>query len=48
MNNLNKKSQFAMLHPGLMFVVGLIIGAAVVYYLVTKGIIPVSLLAAKP
>jgi len=40
----NKKAQFAMMHPGLMFVIGLIIGAVLMYILVAKGIIPTSLL----
>ena len=40
---MTKKGQFAMLHPGLMFIVGLIIGAALVYYLIMKGIIPVTI-----
>ena len=40
----NKKGIFAMMHPGLMFLLGLIIGAILVYYLVSKGIIPTNLL----
>jgi len=44
MNNRNKKGQFAMMHPGLMFILGLIIGAALIYYLVIKGIIPINLI----
>lgn len=39
---MNKKG-FVSMHAGLWFVVGLIIGAAVVYYLISKGIIPVTL-----
>lgn len=37
-------SLFADMHPGLMFIIGLIIGAVVVYFLVKKGIIPTNLL----
>jgi len=41
----NKKGfLFAMMHPGLMFLFGIIIGALLVYYLVSKGIIPIGLL----
>tara|TARA_Y100000310_G_scaffold345214_1_gene462757 strand:+ start:1513 stop:1647 length:135 start_codon:yes stop_codon:yes gene_type:complete len=39
---MNKKAQFAMLHPGLMFLIGLIIGAAAVYYLFTQGWLPIG------
>ena len=37
-------SLFADMHPGLMFLIGLIIGAVVVYFLVKQGIIPTNLL----
>lgn len=37
---MNKKAQFAMMHPGLMFVVGAALAAAGVYYLAMQGIIP--------
>jgi len=41
----NKKGfLFAMMHPGLMFLIGLIIGLALVYYLVAKNILPTNLL----
>tara|TARA_Y100000294_G_scaffold175576_1_gene195997 strand:+ start:890 stop:1027 length:138 start_codon:yes stop_codon:yes gene_type:complete len=39
---MNKKAQFAMMHPGLMFILGLLIGAGVAYYLAMQGIIPFS------
>ena len=35
---------FGDMHPGLMFLIGLIIGAVIVYFLVKKGIIPTNLL----
>lgn len=41
---MNKKAQFAMMHPGVMFILGLIIGAISVYILVAKNIIPTTLL----
>jgi len=47
MKKMNKKgilSLFADMHPGLMFLIGLIIGAVVVYFLVKRGIIPTNLL----
>jgi hypothetical protein len=37
---MNKKGIFAMMHPGLMFFLGLIIGIALTYYLAMQGIIP--------
>lgn len=37
-------SLFADTHPGLMFGIGLIVGAVIVYFLVKKGIIPTNLL----
>jgi len=41
----NKKGfLFAMMHPGMMFLIGLIIGAVLIYILVSKGIIPTGLL----
>lgn len=41
----NKKGfLFAMMHPGMMFLIGLIIGLILMYYLVSKGIIPTGLL----
>jgi len=40
----NKEAQFAMMHPGLMFVVGLIIGLILGFILAAKGILPASLL----
>ena len=39
---MNKKG-FVSVHAGAFFVVGLILGALAVYYLITKGIIPVTL-----
>lgn len=36
---MNKKAMFT-LHPGLYFLVGLIIGIVLAYYLAMKGIIP--------
>ena len=44
MFNSKKSSLFADMHPGLMFIIGLIIGAVVVYFLVKRGIIPTNLL----
>ena len=38
-NKMNKKG-FVSMHAGIWFVVGIIIGAAAVYYLATKGLIP--------
>jgi len=40
----NKKAQFAMMHPGLLFIVGLIVGLILGFILTAKGIIPASLL----
>ena len=37
---MNKKAQFAMMHPGMLFILGLIIGAAIVYFLAMKGMLP--------
>ena len=37
-------SLFADMHPGLMFLIGLIIGAVVVYFLVKRGILATNLL----
>jgi len=37
---MNKKAQFAMMHPGLMFIVGLLIGAGLMYYGAMQGLIP--------
>ena len=47
MRKMNKKgilSLFADMHPGLMFLIGLIIGAVVVYFLVKRGIVPTNLI----
>ncbi len=42
---MNKKAQlFAMMHPGVMFILGLIIGGVLVYILVAKNILPTTLL----
>ena len=44
---MNKKGfldMFGMMHPGLMFLIGIIIGAVLIYFLVSKGIIPLGLL----
>ena len=40
---MNKKAGFTM-HPGLYFLVGLLIGAVLMYFLLAKGIIPTSLI----
>ena len=40
---MNKKAFFTM-HPGLFFVVGLLIGAVLIYFLLSKGIIPADLI----
>jgi len=45
--SMNKKGfldMFGMMHPGLMFLIGLIIGAVIMYVLVSKGLIPTGLL----
>ena len=39
---MNKKG-FVSVHAGVFFVVGFILGAVLVYYLIIKGIIPISL-----
>jgi len=36
---MNKKAMFTM-HPGLYFLVGLLIGAVLMYYLLSKGLLP--------
>lgn len=41
---MNKKGFFAMMHPGLVFILGLILGAVIAYILVAKNIIPATLL----
>ena len=38
-NRMDKKG-FVSMHAGIWFVVGIIIGAAAVYYLATKGMLP--------
>ncbi|MEK6869773.1 MAG: hypothetical protein AABX74_06055 [Nanoarchaeota archaeon] len=40
---MNKKAFFTM-HPGLFFVAGLLIGAALMYFLLSKGIITTNLI----
>lgn len=37
------KKGFVSMHAGVFFIVGLILGAALVYYLIIKGFIPISL-----
>ena len=45
MRKMNKKGfLFAMMHPGVMFLLGVIIGAILAYILVSKGILPTGLL----
>lgn len=45
MRKMNKKGfLFAMMHPGMMFLFGVIIGAILAYILVSKGILPTGLL----
>ncbi|MEK6949363.1 MAG: hypothetical protein AABX34_04025 [Nanoarchaeota archaeon] len=45
MRKMNKKGfLFAMMHPGMMFLFGVIIGAVLIYFLVAKGILPTNLL----
>ncbi|MBS3130927.1 hypothetical protein J4212_00700 [Candidatus Woesearchaeota archaeon] len=45
---MNKKAFiFGMMHPGLMFIIGIALGAAIVYFGITKGFIPVNLPAVK-
>jgi hypothetical protein len=41
---MNKKAMmlFADMHPGLMFVLGFIIGFALIYFLAMKGIVPIK------
>lgn len=44
---MNKKGQlemFEMMHPGIVFFVGLLIGAVVMYLLLSKGIVPSNLI----
>jgi len=42
---MNKKGfLFAMMHPGMMFLIGLIIGLILMYILVSKNIVPTGLL----
>jgi len=38
-----QKKAFFTMHPGMFFIVGLIIGAVVVYYLIKAGTIPIAL-----
>lgn len=40
---MNKKAMFTM-HPGLFFLIGLLIGAVVIYFLLAKGIISTNLI----
>jgi len=42
-----KKKGFVSVHAGAFFIVGLILGLALMYYLILKGIIPVSVAAPK-
>ncbi|MFH0868242.1 MAG: hypothetical protein V1831_02930 [Candidatus Woesearchaeota archaeon] len=42
---MNKKGfLFTMMHPGVVFILGIIIGAFLAYVLVAKGIIPTTLI----
>ena len=43
---MNKKGIFLFgdMHPGIMFILGLIIGGAVMYFLILKGIVPTNLI----
>ena len=34
------KKGFVSMHPGIFFIIGLIIGVVVMYYLIAKGLIP--------
>ena len=34
------KKAFFTTHPGIFFIIGLLIGAALVYYLLAKGLVP--------
>tara|TARA_Y100000310_G_scaffold112450_1_gene110934 strand:- start:6599 stop:6736 length:138 start_codon:yes stop_codon:yes gene_type:complete len=40
----NKKGIFAMMHPGLMFAIGVVLGLILGFILTAKGILPASLL----
>ena len=40
---IGKKSMVSM-HPGMIFLFGLLVGAALIYYLVSRGILPTNLL----
>jgi len=45
MKKMSKKGfLFAMMHPGMMFLIGVILGAILAYILVSKGILPTGLL----
>ena len=45
MKKMSKKGfLWAMMHPGMLFVIGLILGAVLMYVLVSKGMIPSGLL----
>ena len=37
-------SLFEMTHPGLMFVIGLLLGAFLMYFLLARGIVPSNLI----
>jgi hypothetical protein len=45
---MNKKAQFAMMHPGLMFLIGLIIGVGLMYYAAMQGWIPFNVGSPAP
>ena len=39
---MNKKGVFGIMHPGIMFLLGFIIGFALIYYLAMQGIVPIK------
>lgn len=36
---------FADMHPGLVFLIGLVLGAVIMYFLVKRGIVPTNLIS---
>ena len=38
-----QKKAFFTMHPGMFFIIGIIIGAVAVYYLIKTGTIPITL-----
>ncbi|MBL7055913.1 hypothetical protein ISS07_03305 [Candidatus Woesearchaeota archaeon] len=36
------KKAFVTVHAGMFFIIGIVIGAALMYYLITKGMLPIG------